>query len=76
LSDGSPAHRSDSSTGELVRHCNTAVKDAQRAGIECIGIGIEDSSVKKIYPDNVVVNNVSELSGAVFGKLTKLLVGK
>jgi len=76
LSDGHPAHRSDSSSSELTRHCNDAVKAAQKDGVECIGIGIEDNAVKEIYPDHVVVNNVSDLSGVVFGKLTKLLVGK
>lgn len=76
LSDGHPAHMSDSSTSELVRHCNEAVKAGVKSGIECIGIGIEDEAVRHIYPDYVVVNNVSELSGKVFGKLTKLLVGK
>ncbi len=74
LSDGSPACYSRASTSELIRHCKQATKDAKKDGVECIGIGITDSSVERIYEDNVVVNNVSDLSSTVFSKLTDLLV--
>lgn len=75
LSDGSPACRTDASTSEHIRHCKSAIKEGSREGVECIGIGIQDSSVERIYDNNVVVNNVNELSTACFNKLTKLLVG-
>jgi len=74
LSDGSPVNSGDASTSELIRHCKIATQDAKKKGVECIGIGICDSSVARIYSDNVVVNNVNDLSSAVFNKLTKLLV--
>ena len=75
LSDGHPACHSDASGEEIIRHCKDAIKRADRDGVECIGIGICDSSVKKIYNKNVVVNNVNELSSKVFNTLSKLLVG-
>lgn len=74
LSDGHPACHSGTSTSELIKHCKQATVDAKKKGVECVGVGICDSAVKKIYPDNVVVNNVSELSSAVFNKLTQLLI--
>ena len=75
LSDGHPAHRSDAGMDEIIRHCKDAIKRADRDGVECIGIGICDDSVKRIYNKNVVVNNVNELSSKVFNTLSKLLVG-
>lgn len=74
LSDGHPACYSGASTSELVRHCKQATIDAKKKGVECVGVGICDSAVTQIYPDNVVVNNVNDLSSAVFNKLTQLLI--
>lgn len=76
LSDGHPAHASDASQTEIIRHCKEAITKAGKEGVECIGIGICDDSVQKIYKDNVVVHDVKDLSGAVFNKLTQTLVGK
>ena len=75
LSDGHPSCCSDASTNEHIRHCRDAIKESSRDGIECVGVGICDSSVRKIYDDCVVVNNVSDLAGSCFTKLTKLLIG-
>ncbi len=74
LSDGHPAHISDASDYEIIRHCKKAIKEGQKAGVECVGIGIEDSAVTEIYDNCVVVNNVEELSSTVFNKLTNLLL--
>lgn len=75
LSDGSPACESDASTSEHISHCKKAIDESRRDGIECVGIGIQDRSVKRIYKDNVVVNNVNDLAANCFHKLTKILVG-
>jgi cobalamin biosynthesis protein CobT len=75
LSDGYPAHMSDASNTEIVRHCKEAIKTGKKDGIECIGIGICSDAVTKIYDQNVVVHDVAELSSSVFMTLTKLLVG-
>ncbi len=74
LSDGHPSSYSDASTSEHVKHCKKAVEEGERKGIECVGIGICDRAVEKIYGKSVVVNDVSELSSKVFNTLTKLLV--
>jgi cobaltochelatase CobT len=77
LSDGRPACDTDSSSGNYIHHCKKAIKDANRRdGIECIGVGILDSTVERIYDDVVVIQNVDDLSGAMFNKMTKLLVGR
>ena len=73
LSDGHPAHNSDAGYDELVKHCKDAIKNGKRDGIESVGIGICDSTVKKIYDNNVVVNDVNELGTTVFNKLTEIL---
>lgn len=75
LSDGHPAHAGNGAHFAVMRHCkNAATKDAKKAGVECIGIGICDSAVKEIYPDHVVVHNVNDLAATVFHKLTKILI--
>lgn len=74
LSDGHPAQSSDANTDELIRHCKIAIKDASRDGIECIGVGIKDKSVNRIYDDAVVIQKVSDLSGTAFAKFTQLLL--
>lgn len=75
LSDGQPAHRgvyAGSETG-LMR---TAITEARRKeGIQTVGIGIQTTDVKNIYPDYVVVKELSDLSTKSFGVLTKMLVG-
>lgn len=73
LSDGHPACHTDASSSELIKHCKTAIKNGRKDGVESVGIGICDSTVKRIYDNNVVVNNVSELGTTVFNKLTEIL---
>jgi cobaltochelatase CobT len=75
LSDGSPAHSSDYTRQELIRHAKVAIEDGAKVGVQSVGIGIQDNCVTKIYKDNVVVNDINELSGTMFNKLSKLLVG-
>ena len=75
LSDGCPANAGGASTNEHIEHCRVAAtKDAKKLGVECVGVGICDSSVSKIYPNHVSINNVSDLSSTVFTKLTKILL--
>jgi len=75
LSDGNPANETiNVGTKELTRHAKLAVEWGKKKGIECIGIGIMDDTVKQIYLDAVVVNDINELSGSVFRKFTELLL--
>lgn len=74
LSDGNVACHSDAPTSEhqrLIKE-NLALYAAKH-NVENLGVGILDSTVKRIYDNNVVVQNVDELSGKVFNKLTDLL---
>lgn len=70
LSDGQPAG------GRLCQpHLRTVVNDCEKKfGIEMIGIGIMDASVKRFYPKHVVLNNVDDLPGQVMTEIKKLLV--
>jgi len=75
LSDGHPANVTiNVSYRELTRHAKLAVEWGTKQGIECIGIGIMDSTVELIYPKAVVVRNINELSTTAFSQFTNLLL--
>lgn len=74
LSDGSPACYTSSYSDDLDTPLVEKVQDIIKAGIEVIGIGMMSDSVTHFYPKNVVVRNMSELSGEVFNQLSKILV--
>lgn len=77
LSDGHPACSGSSSSVEHCRLIKNMVQQAHRVeGIESVGIGIMSDAVERIYPNSVVVNDISELSGSAFGELSRILVGK
>lgn len=71
LSDGSPACPPGYG---LNRHLKGAVKKLEAAGIDVIGIGLEDDSVKEFYRKYLVLNDVSELATTLIGQLTTLLL--
>jgi cobaltochelatase CobT len=68
LSDGQP-----SGGGRGDQHLATVVRDLTKQGIECIGIGILDASVKAYYPKAVVLRRVDELPGQVMSEIKRLL---
>ena len=75
FSDGNPANYTvNVGRDELTRHAKMAVEWGTKQGIECIGIGIMDSTVKQIYPQAVVVQNINDLSMTAFSQFTKLLM--
>lgn len=54
--------------------CAAALSEAKRLGIECYGIGILDSSVKKFLPDtSEVIRNLKDLSPVLFKLIQKSL---
>lgn len=77
LSDGSPYNYTiNVDYNDLVKPLTDTVKSAMKEyGVECVGIGIQDDTVKQIYPKNVVIQNVQELSGSIFAQLSELLTG-
>lgn len=68
LSDGQPAGSRRSGP-----HLSRVVKDLTKVGIECIGIGIMDNSVRRYYPNSVVITRAEELPGEVMTALKKIL---
>ncbi len=77
LSDGCPANSviGSVSRDSLVGGLKMAIDEVTKNGVECVGIGICDSTVSTIYPKNVVIHDVKDLSGAVFTQLSNLLTG-
>ena len=74
LSDGHVACMSDAPSYEHNKLIKQNLKYYKsRHGVESVGIGIMSNAVEDIYPDNVVVQSVSDLSGACFNMLTDIL---
>jgi hypothetical protein len=63
LSDGSPAGRDWA--GDVDAYTLRTVQHAEKTGIDVYGIGIQDTNVKRFYTNNVVVNNLEELSPSI-----------
>ena len=75
LSDGNPeATNVRVPITSLLRSAKEAAAEVEASGIECIGIGIKDASVRSIYSKSVVVNNLDDLAGTVLKQLSKVLL--
>lgn len=68
LSDGQPAGSDKSGP-----HLSYVTRQLEKMGIECIGIGIKDASVKKYYPKHTVLHNVGDLPGQVMKEIQAIL---
>lgn len=75
LSDGSPAFSTGWSRRTVYHDTRHAVMQAVKQGVDVVGIGILDDSVKEFYHDWVVVNDLDDLSKTVLDRLAKLLLG-
>ena len=74
LSDGRPEnHMVNGDHKVLCEGLKDAVTDISKK-VECVGIGIQTSSVSQFYKNNVVINRLEDLSGTVFNKLSELLL--
>lgn len=74
LSDGSPACAGDSARAS--HHLKRVVKDLINCGVNVIGIGIKDDSVRDYYPNAIVINDIDELPSRVIHELRHLLLPK
>ena len=72
LSDGYPAAYGD--RDEQDAHLKRVVLDTSKGGVECIGIGILDNSVKDYYPKHVILRTLEELPTAVMRELSRVLL--
>ena len=75
LSDGSPCYATGWSYSQVNADTRRAVAEVANAGVDIVGIGILDSSVKSFYPNHVVVHDLDDLSKTVLDRLAKLLLG-
>lgn len=69
LSDGQPAGGAKGGP-----HLKMVVEDLIKSGIECVGIGILDDSVRHYYPNYAVLKKVEDLPGEVMLEIKKLLM--
>jgi cobalamin biosynthesis protein CobT len=70
LSDGQPA---GGPKGDP--HLRYVIDNMEKKmGIETVGIGIMDSSVRRYYPKHVVLNKAEDLPGQVMSEIKKLLI--
>lgn len=73
LSDGQPASGGGNMFA-LREHLRRTVEDITKMGVETIGIGIMDGSVKTYYPRHLVLNRVEDLPACVMGELRRILI--
>jgi cobalamin biosynthesis protein CobT len=78
LSDGYPAwHGAYDRNGKDCDYWTRAAAErVQEMGIQMVGVGILDDSVKRYYPRHVVLRDVSELGKTVLDQVAKLLLGE
>ena len=75
LSDGSPSSNDPLARGHILSsHLVKVVEGAERDGIEIIAFGIQTASVAKYYKNNIIVNNLDELSGRVMSEMQGMLL--
>ena len=73
ISDGLPEQAVYSYTPQHQKYLKTAVDKILKAGIECVGIGINTKSVELYYPNYVIINDAAQLTEAQLSKLRDLL---
>lgn len=73
FSDGQPASAYEDSR-ILCAHLKGVVEKAEKDGFEIVGIGINTTSVKRFYKNNVVVNKIAELPDVTMKELQKILL--
>ena len=72
LSDGHPAFSGDGQAG--YDRLRNVVKDCEKAGMDVIGIGIQDNSVKEFYPKSVVIHRATDLPATIMGEMQGMLL--
>lgn len=73
MSDGSPA--ADGSGADLSAHLKSVVKQLTGQGVEMLGLGMLDSSVKHYYPKSVVVMKVEDIPTKILELTKQMVVG-
>ena len=72
FSDGNPV--AEGKQALLYKDLREAVQEINAAGIHTIGIGIKTDAPKKFYPDNVQINDITQLSAETMKQLEDILL--
>lgn len=73
MSDGSPAADGDGRV--LDQHLKDVVKALSGAGVEMLGLGLQDTSVKRYYPKSEVVTDVAQIPSKILELTRQMVVG-
>lgn len=73
LSDGMPVPGGSGNRHNCAKHLYKVVRDATKAGVQVIGVGIQTDHVKEYYPDSIVINSVEDLVKEPLAKLDDIL---
>ena len=60
----------------LAEHLQKTVQVIEKMGVEAVGIGIMDESVKAFYKKAVVIEDIDTLPAAVMGEIKRFLIDK
>lgn len=61
-------------TSEIYAHHRKVIKDAERDGVEIIGIGLDSDCVEKLYKKSCTLNDVTDLPQVVMRELKAILL--
>jgi len=74
LSDGSPACWRG---GDIDKYTKEVIRDIEKGHkADIVGIGIEDSNVKRLYSNHQVINRTSELESAILNLVEKRIINE
>lgn len=68
LSDGQP-----SGAANAAGHLKQTTEKLEKMGIDLVGIGIQDQSVRRFYKNHIVLSRVEDLPAQVMGELKRIL---
>lgn len=74
LSDGQPAYASDTRCTE--QYTRDAVEWCIFRGVRVMGLGMMDQSVRKYYPEYVIVNDMEQFAKRYVDEIVKMLMGQ
>jgi cobalamin biosynthesis protein CobT len=79
MTDGEPMCGGYNQTGEKgktdYQHSRDMVKSIELAGIDIVGIGIQQDGPTRYYPRSLVINNVYEMPKLLMGVLKSFIIG-
>lgn len=73
LTDGEPYSGNPTMQQTVINHLEENLQKCEKAGIECVAIGIQTEYVKRFFKEHVVVQNLPELPKAFYAKFSELL---